>query len=126
MIEHMDMMSQLGLMTAELLTAMNISESADILTRHLPKMGIRNLLVALYDDTGEDRTSHGKILFTAGLSGIGDGQRFETRKFPIRGIYPEDEPIQLTILPLNVDNKTFGFVAFDAPNAELCAAIAWR
>jgi hypothetical protein len=36
MIQHMDMVSQLGLMTAELLTAMNISESADILTRHIP------------------------------------------------------------------------------------------
>lgn len=123
MIEHMDMMSQLGLMTAELLTAMNISESADILTRHFPKVGIRNLLVALYDNAGEDRTSQGTILFTAGLSGIGNGQRFETRRFPTSEIYPADEPIQLTILPLNVDNKTFGFVAFDAPNPELCAAI---
>jgi DNA-binding LacI/PurR family transcriptional regulator/DNA-binding response OmpR family regulator/nitrogen-specific signal transduction histidine kinase len=123
MIEHMDMMSQLGLMTAELLTAMNVSESADILTRHLSKVGIKNLLVALYDNTGEDYTAQGTVLFTAGLSGMGNGQRFETRKFPIREIYPEDNAIQLTILPLNVDNKTFGFVAFDAPNPELCAAI---
>ncbi|MBN1453758.1 MAG: substrate-binding domain-containing protein [Anaerolineales bacterium] len=123
MIEHMDMMSQLGMMTAELLTAMNISESANILTRHLPKVGIRNLLVALYDNDGEDCTSHGKILFTAGLSGLDNRQRFETRKFPIHEIYPEDEPIQLTILPLNVNEKTSGFVAFDASNPESCAAI---
>jgi DNA-binding LacI/PurR family transcriptional regulator/DNA-binding response OmpR family regulator/nitrogen-specific signal transduction histidine kinase len=123
LIEHMDMMSQLGLMTAELLTAMDISESADILTRHLPKMGIRNLLVALYDSAGEDGTSNAKILFTAGLSGLGNGQTIETRKFPTSDIYPTDEQIQITILPLNVDNKTFGFVAFEAPNPELCAAI---
>lgn len=123
MIEHMDMMSQLGLMTAELLTAMNISESADILTRHLPKVGIRNLLVALYDHDREDYTSQGTILFTSGLSVTGNGQRFETRKFPVDGIYPSAESTQLTILPLNVNEKTFGFVAFDAPNAELCAAI---
>ena len=39
MIEHMDMMSQLGLMTAELLTAMNISESAEILSSSSPEGG---------------------------------------------------------------------------------------
>jgi len=123
MIEHMDMMSQLGLMTAELLTAMNISESAEILTRHLPKVGIKNLLVALYDSDGEDHTSQATILLTAGLSSKVNGKRFETRKFPTLEIYPTDEPIHLTILPLDVDNKTFGFAAFNAPNSELCAAI---
>ena len=48
---------------------------------------------------------------------------FQTRKFPTSEIYPVDELIQLTILPLNIDNKTFGFVAFHAPNPELCAAV---
>ena len=75
MIEHMDMMSQLGLMTAELLTAMNISESTEILTRHISKIGIKNLLVALYDNDSEDFTSQATILFTAGLAGVGNGQR---------------------------------------------------
>jgi len=122
MIEHMDMVSQLGLMTAELLTAMNISESADILTRHLPKVGIKNLLVAVYDSDSEDHTSQGTILFTAGLSEAGNGQKFETRKFPIREIY-NTEPLQLTILPLYVNDTNSGFIAFNAPNPEMCAAI---
>jgi CheY-like chemotaxis protein/nitrogen-specific signal transduction histidine kinase len=123
MIEHMDMVSQLGLMTAELLTAMNISESADILTRHLPKVGIKNLLVAVYDNEGEDRTSQGTVLLTAGLSGIGNGLKFETRKFPISRIYNTAEPLQLTILPLYINDETSGFTAFEAPNPEMCAAI---
>jgi len=122
MIEHMDMVSQLGLMTAELLTAMNIAESADILTRHLPKVGIRNLLVAIYDNDSEDPTSQGRILFTAGLSEASNGQKFKTRKFPIGEIY-NTEPLQLTILPLYVNDETSGFIAFDAPNPEMCAAI---
>jgi len=122
MIEHMDMMAQLGLMTAELLTAMNIPESAEILNRHLSKVGIKDVLVALYDVDGDDHTSQATILLTAGLSGAKQGQRFETRTFPTPGIY-EDEPLQLTILPLDVDGKTFGFAAFDAPNPELCAAV---
>jgi len=122
LIQHMDMVSQLGLMTAELLTALNVSESADILTRHLPKVGIKNLLVAVYDSDSEDHTSQGRILFTAGLSEAGNGQKFETRTFPIHEIY-NTEPLQLTILPLYVNDKNSGFIAFDAPNPEMCAAI---
>jgi len=123
MIEHMDMMSQLGLMTAELLTAMNISQSAEILTRHLPKVGIKNVLVALYDAEGDDHTSQATVLFTAGLSASINGQRFETRKFPTPELYSPNDPAQLTILPLDVDGKSFGFAAFEAPNPELCAAV---
>lgn len=123
LIEHMDMMSQLGSMTAELLTAMNVAESADILTQHLPKVGIKNLAVVLYVNDGEDCTSKGRVLFTAGLPQPNSGQIFETRKFPIDDLYPENETLQLTILPLTVNEETSGFVAFDAPNPELCAAI---
>jgi len=123
MLEHMDMMSQLGMMTAELLNAINISESAAILERHLPKIGVNNVLVALYDENGEDRTSQGTILLTAGLPGVRNGLCFQTRTFPLPEIYPLDRPVQLTILPLDLDDKAFGFVVFDAPNPELCAAI---
>jgi len=123
MLEHMDMMSQLGMVTAEMLTAMRIPDLAEILARHLSKVGIENILVAVYDEDSEDRTSRASILFTAGLPGLFDGLKFETRKFPALKIYPTDRPIHLTILPLDVDNSTFGFVAFSAPNPEICAAI---
>jgi signal transduction histidine kinase/AraC-like DNA-binding protein len=123
MLEHMDMMSQLGMVTAEMLTAMSIPDIAEILARHLPKVGIENILVAIYDEDSEDRTSSASILLTAGLSGVHNGQKFETRKFPALKIYPTDKPIHLTILPLDVDNNMSGFVAFSAPNPELCAAI---
>ncbi len=123
MIEYMDMMSQMGLMTAELLTAMNISESAEILTRHLPKVGIKNLMVALYDNDEEDDPSQATILLTAGFPNNLEGQKFETRKFPTPGLYQSIESQQLTILPLEIAGSTAGFAAFEAPNPELCAAV---
>ena len=126
MIEHMDMMSQLGLMTAELLAAVNISESAEILARHLPNVGVKNALVALYDTDREEPASGAVVLFSAGLPADSNGLRFEPRKFPTPEIYPYSEPLQLTILPLGVDEKTSGFVAFTAPNPELCAAIVYN
>ncbi len=123
MLEHMDMMSQLGMVTAEMLTAMRIPDIAEILARHLPRVGIENILVAIYDKDSEDNTSKAEVLLTAGLSDVPNGYKFETRKFPASGIYPMDKPIHLTILPLDVDDNTSGFVAFRAPNPELCAAI---
>ena len=123
MLEHMDMMSQLGMVTAEMLTAMSIPDIAEILGRHLPKVGIENVLVAIYDENSEDQTSRASILLTAGLPGGSNGHKFETRKFPALKIYATHNLIHLTILPLEVDNNMSGFVAFSAPNPELCAAI---
>ena len=123
MLEHMDMMSQLGTVTAEMLTATSVPEISSILSHHLPQVGIENILVAIYDQDSEDNTSKAEVLLTAGLSGAANGYKFETRKFPASKIYPNDKPIQLTILPLDVDTNTSGFVALSAPNPELCAAI---
>lgn len=123
MLGYMDMTAQLGQLTAEMLAAMNIDQSAEILARHLPKVGIKNALVALYDEKGEEPTSHSTVLFGAGLPAGINGLRFESRKFPLVEIYPDEQPRQLTILPLEVDQKSSGFVAFNAQNPEMCAAI---
>lgn len=123
MLGYMNMMSQLGQLTAEMLSAMSIEQTAEILARHLPKVGIENALVAIYDSEGDDLTSQSSILFGAGLPARFNSRRFETRRFPILEIYASDQLLQLTILPLKVDEFTSGFVAFNAPNPELCAAI---
>ncbi len=123
MLGHMDMMAQLGELTAELLAAVSIEQSAEILARHLPHVGIRNALVALYEPDSEGRAETATVLFGAGLPETLNGVAFEPRKFPISAAYPVDRLVQLTILPLTVDEATTGFVAFEAPNPELCAAI---
>jgi len=131
MLRHLDMTAQLGQLTAELLSAMNIEQSAEILSRHLPLVGIKNALVALYEPDSEEPAASAVVLFVAGMSAAYNGIRFEPRKFPITSslpganpeIYPQDRPLQLTILPFHVDETVSGFVAFDAPNPELCAAI---
>lgn len=48
MVGYMQMISQLGRLTAEMLSAMSIEQTADILARHLPELGINNALVTLY------------------------------------------------------------------------------
>ena len=123
MLGYMDMMAQLGQVTAEMLSAMSIDQSAEILARHLPSIGIKNALIVLYETGNEDPTSEGVVLFGAGFSQNFNGLTFNPREFPVSQIYPVEESRQLTILPLEVDQELTGFVAFDAPNPELCAAI---
>ncbi|GIV64024.1 MAG: ATPase [Bellilinea sp.] len=123
MVRYIQMMSQLGQLTAEMLSAVNIEQIAEILSRQLPKVGINNALVALYDAANEDPTAKGTVLFTAGFSQNFSSLAFNPRIFPIPQIYTTEEPLKLTILPLRIDDELFGFVAFEAPNPELCAAL---
>ncbi len=123
LVSHLDMMAQLGQLTAEMLAAVNLDETAEILTRWLPRVGIKNALVALYAPDDEDQTQHSVVLFGTGDFNRLKGIRFESRKFPIPDMIALRQPAQLIILPLKVDETTTGFVAFDAPNPELCAAI---
>jgi signal transduction histidine kinase/AraC-like DNA-binding protein len=123
MVGYIHMTSQLGQLTAEMLSAMNIEQTAEILTRHLPEVGIENALVAIYEAGCEDPTSQGTVLFGAGFKDRLNNLSFNPRTFPITGVYPADHPIQLIILPLTIDQDLFGFVAFEAPNPELCAAL---
>jgi len=51
------------------------------------------------------------------------GMRFPTREFPPEGLYPPDQAVQLALLPLRIQDKLSGFVAFDAGNLDPCADI---
>ncbi len=123
MLGHMDMMAQLGQLTAEMLAAMDIQQSAEILAKPLPQVGIKNALVAVYDSESEEAVSQGIVLFGANLPAGINGLRFDSRKFPLPEMYDLDQPIQLTILPLYIDQQSCGFVSFQAENPEMCAAI---
>src|SRR5262249_29962263 len=100
MLAQRDLTAQLGLMTAELLAAMNVSESAEILARHLPAVGIQDALVALYQGPDEDRSAQAVVLIGAGLPVSAQGRVFNPRQFPLRELYPPGRPLLLTILPL--------------------------
>jgi signal transduction histidine kinase/DNA-binding LacI/PurR family transcriptional regulator/AraC-like DNA-binding protein len=125
LLMHQEMMAQLGFLTTEMLSAMNLEQTADILSRHLPRVGINSAVVVLYEDE-EEPTSRGKVLLGAGFSVPYTNIHFDPRQFPIPQIYPPEQPLQLIILPLDVDEQNSGFVAFEAANPELCAAIVYN
>lgn len=123
LLRHMEMANRLGLMTSQLLAAFDASESANILARHLPYLGIEHALVALYSSQDDDPWSLCTVLLDVGLPQSVVGRQFPAREFPPPGLYPPDSAFQLAILPLVIDDQTTGFVAFSATNLEPCAAI---
>jgi signal transduction histidine kinase/AraC-like DNA-binding protein len=123
LLRHMGMSNRLGLMTSQLLAAFDASESADILDRHLPQLGIEHALVALYPTREGDPLANCTVLLSTGLSKNEVGLQFPAREFPPPGLYPPESTVQLAILPLLIDEHTTGFVAFSATNLEPCAAI---
>ena len=126
LLEHMDMMTELGLLTARLPSALELAESSSILAEHLPRLGIDRSLVATYVEDDEDDKDPGavsEVLLSTGLGREWSGLRFASREFPPHGLYPDDEPFQLILLPLRVDERTTGFVALSTTNLEPPAAI---
>ncbi len=123
LLRHMDMSNRLGLMTSQLLTLFDATESANVLAYHLPQLGVQHVLVAAYTPHADDPLSQAPILLDAGLPTSHVGRQFVTREFPPPGLYPADAPVQLAVLPFIIDERTIGFAAFSATNLDPCAAI---
>ena len=123
LLQHMEMANRLGLMTSQLLTALDASESARILAQHLPQLGIPHALVALYAPRADDPLADCTVLLNVGLPASAIGRKFPTWGFPPPGLYPADSAFQLAMLPLVIEDTATGFVAFSATNLEPLAAI---
>ncbi|MBN1978680.1 MAG: substrate-binding domain-containing protein [Anaerolineae bacterium] len=129
LLHHMEMSNRLGLMTSQLLAALDASEDARtqsiraILANHLPQLGIEHALVALYEHADDGRPALYTPLLDAGLPAGSVGHQLAVRDFPPVELYPPGTAYQLAILPLVIDERTTGFVALSATNLEPCAAI---
>jgi signal transduction histidine kinase/DNA-binding LacI/PurR family transcriptional regulator/AraC-like DNA-binding protein/CheY-like chemotaxis protein len=118
---------QVGLMTSKFFAAHEDSEIFDILTKNLPVIGIQSATVGYYEAEGEDPVAWG-VLQTpsksiSGISHIDDKAFFPIRQFPPNGLYPEEQPFHLALLPLKIQGDVYGFVAFDASNLNPCGDI---
>jgi signal transduction histidine kinase/DNA-binding LacI/PurR family transcriptional regulator/AraC-like DNA-binding protein len=122
LLAHMDMMSELGFLTSQLLAVDDIAQIAPILDTHLPRVGIEHFLIAMYHrDDEDDPVGRSEIVITTGLTER--GEPFASRDFPPSDLYPSDEPFQLSLLPVRVGDATVGFAAMSTTNLEPAAAI---
>jgi len=121
LLRQIDIADQIGRMTARFLAAQDEAEIFAILPETLPAIGIRHAVVAFYEAEDDDPAAWSVVQAPA-LTDESQ-RRFPSRQFPPAGLYPDDQPFSLALLPLRIQGGASGFVAFDAGNLEPCAHI---
>jgi len=121
LLRQIDIADQIGRMTARFLAAQDEAEIFAILPETLPAIGIRHAVVAFYEAEDDDPAAWSVVQAPA-LSDESQ-QRFPSRQFPPPGLYPDEQPFSLALLPLRIQGGASGFVAFDTGNLEPCAHI---
>jgi signal transduction histidine kinase/CheY-like chemotaxis protein len=121
LIHQVEAADQVGQMAALFFAAEDENEIFKILARMLPSIGIQHVTAGLYEAEGDDCVAWTRLLTPHALPE--QRCRFPTRQFPPPGIYSQDKPFNLAILPFKMPDNRPGFVAFDASNLEPCASI---
>ncbi|MBN1310432.1 MAG: response regulator [Anaerolineae bacterium] len=97
-------------------TAPSLQRAVDVLARHLPRLGVRTCILALYE--GDAAPSLLSRLIMAYHEGhrfeLGpDGYLFPSEQLMPSGILPDDEPSFLVICPLLSHDVHFGFAVME-------------
>ncbi|MCJ7549088.1 MAG: substrate-binding domain-containing protein, partial [Anaerolineae bacterium] len=126
LVRQAEISDQMNRMTSRFHAALEDDEIFTVLAESLPLLGIRHAAVAFYEAEGDDPVAWCKLRGApAGVREV--SSHFPTRAFPPDGLYDEDEPFYLALLPLFFkEDALSGFAAFDMGNLELCADIAWQ
>ena len=103
----------MGRLTARLLSSLDEDQIYSILQEHLPRVGIRSGYVAFFEPQEGDPAGGSRLRTYQPDS---PPLRFTSRQFPPKGLYPENEPFNLALLPLVFQEEKMGYVVFDGEN----------
>jgi signal transduction histidine kinase/AraC-like DNA-binding protein/ABC-type sugar transport system substrate-binding protein len=121
LIRQAEVANQVGQMTGRFLASRDEAEIYQVLAENLPDIGIQHAAVAFFERREEDPVAWSVLQWPHKLNA--NQQRFPSRQFPPPGLYHEDKPFRLALLPLQVQDDLSGFVALDAGNLEPSASI---
>jgi len=113
--------SRLSLLTASLMIALDEGQIYKTLAQHLPEMGVHRAMVVLFEAEG----LHPQAWSTA-QNVIDLDQppiRFPTQEFPPLGLFNQESPLTLALIPLVHQSGQLGFAVFDTDYFDLYGAI---
>ncbi|HEY5119155.1 MAG TPA: GGDEF domain-containing protein, partial [Anaerolineales bacterium] len=110
----------MGLLTARLISASDEDQVYSTLREDLPQVGVRTCHVVFFEPQGEDPVA---MSLLHPLEKGAPILRFETRRFPPLGLYPETGPFNLALLPLFFQKEKLGYVAFDGGSLDPLASL---
>ena len=113
--------SRLSLLTDRLLDALDEAQIYEILAKHLPDLDISVAMLALFEADEAD-----PVVWSNVHNLLADDQspiRFRSREFPPQGLFDEQKPFILTLIPLVARSGQLGFMVFGAEHFDLYGAI---
>jgi diguanylate cyclase (GGDEF)-like protein len=110
----------MGLLTARLIFSSDENQVYKTLREDLPSVNVRSCHVVFLEPRGEDPAA---VSVLHPLEQDAPEMRFETRRFPPPGMYPEGEAFSLALLPLFYQWENLGYVAFDGNNLDPLATL---
>lgn len=117
-------MDRVGLLTANLLTALDETQVFQMFAQHLPVMDIHTAWLAEFVPEADAADSVPEWSLVRSLTvPEADGQRVRTREFPQATTWGHDTPFSLALLPLVSVRGQHGFVAFESTHLTLYGAI---
>lgn len=114
---------QISELNARLSAINNKHRAIDLLAEFLPRIGIRDCRVALFESDGEDRVAR-SVIISASAESIAENYHFPTRQFPPLGLFPAEQILNLALLPLVFQDESLGYIAFEATDLVSCSTIA--
>jgi diguanylate cyclase (GGDEF)-like protein len=119
-VDRTNIDENMGLLTARLMAASDAEQVYSALREDLSQVGVRSCHVALFEPQGGDPVAASRL---QPLEKDAPVIRFESRSFPPPGLYPENEPFNLALLPLFFQKDNMGYVAFDGGNLDPLATL---
>jgi len=112
---------QIGRLTTRLFMAVNEDQIFSALDESLRPIGIRHILVAVFEAEGADPVARTRLYSTTESPVF--PIHFPSREFPPAGILPEGEPFGLALFPLLIHNMAQGYVAMDTIDLDTSVTV---
>jgi diguanylate cyclase (GGDEF)-like protein len=109
----------LNSLTTQLSAELSERQMVDILNSNLREVGIGHARIMLFEAQDDDPGAWSVV-----LGAEESRQRFLSRQFPPKDLYPPGDLLNLILLPLVFQSEVLGYGAFDATDLGSCAVIA--
>jgi signal transduction histidine kinase/AraC-like DNA-binding protein len=113
--------SRLSLLTDRLLGALDETQIYDILANNLPDLGVQTAQLATFEPEGDDPVAWSIIRDV--INTDRPHMRFKSRDFPPAGLFVDERPSILTLIPLVSHTAQFGYAVFGSEPLDLFGAI---
>jgi signal transduction histidine kinase/DNA-binding LacI/PurR family transcriptional regulator/CheY-like chemotaxis protein len=113
--------SRLSLLTASLITALDEDQIFEILAQHLPEMDIHFGHIVLFEEEENHSMAWSTVrnIFDLNQPPI----RFPTQEFPPEGMFDQQAPYTLALIPLVHQAGQLGFAVFGTEHLDLYGSI---